>query len=192
VIRYSLRGSAVLWILIAVNVLVFIFTTVNPSSLNYLALTKPITAPYYWTFLTAMFVHANILHILTNMLTLYFFGVFCLRLIRADRFLAVYFVGGLAGNLLFFLIGPNNSAAVGASGAIFAIGGVLLAMRPTQRVYMYFLIPMPLWLAIIAGFLLTFFASGVAWQAHLGGLIVGALAGLFFRHQEIRRFRSPW
>jgi membrane associated rhomboid family serine protease len=139
-----------------------------------------------------MFVHANFLHILFNMLTFYFFGTFCLQLIDSKRFLAVYFIGGITGNILFLLIRPTNSAVVGASGAIYAIGGVLVAMRPTLRVYLYFLIPMPLWVVIIFGFLLTAFVGDIAWQAHLGGLIVGLIAGFFFRRQQQQRLKPGY
>jgi len=188
--RYQYRGSTPVWTLIVINILVFIVTTIRPSIGYYLAFTKPILDSNYWTILTAMFVHANIFHILFNMLTLYFFGILCLQLIDAKRFLVVYFIGGIFGNILFLLIGPTYSAVVGASGAIFAIGGVLVMMRPTLRVYLYFLVPMPLWVGIIIGFLLTAFSGGVAWQAHLGGLIVGLIAGLFFRQRE-RRWLRP-
>ena len=187
--RYSFRSSTPVWILIGVNVLMFIITTLNPDIGDYLALTNPITAPNYWTILTAMFIHANFLHIFFNMLTLYFFGTFCLQLVDTKRFLIAYFVGGIVGNLLFLLIGPQFSEAVGASGAIFAIGGVLAMMRPTQRVYLYFLIPLPLWIVIILGFLITYFSAGVAWQAHLGGLIAGLIFGFFFRRNERNRLK---
>jgi len=136
-----------------------------------------------------MLVHANFSHIFFNMLTLYFFGTFCLQLIDNKWFLIVYFIGGIFGNILFLLIGPVYSAVVGASGAIYAIGGVLVMMRPTLRVYPYFLVPIPLWVVIIIGFLLTALSGGVAWQAHLGGLIVGLIAGFFFRQRERRRLR---
>ena len=50
--------------------------------------------------------------------------------------------------------------------------------------------PMPLWLAIMIGFLITLFlGSGIAWQAHLGGLIVGVIAGYFFRRRERARLK---
>jgi membrane associated rhomboid family serine protease len=163
-------------------VAVFIMTMVRPEIRNYLAVTKPIFG-HYWTVFTAMFVHAGIEHIVLNMLTLYFFGVLCLQLVELKWFLLVYFVGGVVGNLLFLLIGPMYSAAVGASGAIFALGGVLAVMRPRIRVYLYFLIPTPLWLGIIIGFLLTAFTAGVAWQAHLGGLVVGIIVGFFLRRR---------
>ena len=187
--RYSTRNSAVVWTLIVINSLVFILTTVSPSVGDTLALTKPVAPAYYWTILTAMFVHANFFHILGNMVTFYFFSVICLQLIDQKWFLAVYFIGGILGNLLFLLIGPEYSAVVGASGAIFAIGGVIMAMRPTVRVYLYFIIPMPLWVAIIGAFLITVFIPGVAWQAHLGGLVVGLVAGLLFRRKERQRLK---
>jgi membrane associated rhomboid family serine protease len=98
--------------------------------------------------------------------------------------LFVYFLGGVVGNLLFLLIGPMYSAAVGASGAIFALGGVLATMRPRLRVYLYFFIPTPLWLAIAIAFVITAFVAGVAWQAHLGGIIVGLIVGFVLRRRE--------
>ena len=183
----DLRRYQSVWVLIAINILVFIFTTIRPDIGNSLALTKPLLNSNYWTILTAMFVHANFMHIFANMLTLYFFGIFCLQLLDDKWFWIVYFIGGIFGNILFLLIGPTNSAVVGASGAIFAVGGLITMMRPTQKVYLYFLIPMPLWVGIGIGFLLTVFIPGVAWQAHLGGLIVGLIAGFFFRQKERRR-----
>jgi membrane associated rhomboid family serine protease len=81
---------------------------------------------------------------------------------------------------------------VGASGAIFAIGGLIAMMRPTQKVYLYFFIPMPLWVVIALGFGLTVIIPGVAWQAHLGGLIVGLIAGFFLRQRERRGQRFEY
>ncbi len=175
------------WVLIAINTFVFIVTTIRPDIGDSLALTKPFLNSNYWTILTAMFVHANFLHIFSNMLTLYFFGIFCLQLIDDKWFWIVYLVGGIFGNILYLLIGPTNSAVVGASGAIFAIGGVIAMIRPAQKVYVYFVIPMPLWVAIGIAFGITVIIPGVAWQAHLGGLIVGLIAGFFFRQGELRR-----
>jgi membrane associated rhomboid family serine protease len=189
---YNFSRYRSVWALIAINTLVFIITSIRPDIGNSLALAKPFLASYSWTILTAMFIHANILHILANMLTLYFFGTFCLQLIDEKWFWVVYLIGGIFGNILFLLIGPANSAVVGASGAIFAIGGLIAMMRPTQKVLLYFIIPMPLWVGIGLGFLLTVFIPGVAWQGHLGGLIAGLIAGYFFRRRERRRLTSGY
>ena len=182
--------NAPLWALITINALIFVLTSGNQALSDRLAMAKPISESGYFTIMTSIFVHANFTHILFNMVALYFFGIFCLQLIDAKRFIAVYLIGGVVGNILFLLIGPSDSLVVGASGAIFAIGGVLAAMRPTQRVYAYFIIPMPLWVFIFGSFIIVAFIPGVAWQGHLGGLLVGLAAGLFFRQQERKRLGS--
>lgn len=179
------------WVLIGACVIVFIATTVAPDLEVFLGLVPAAVLVRPWTLITNMFVHAGIGHIFTNMLTLYFFGTYVLTLIGEKRFLLVYFVGGLVGNIFYILLAPPVSLAVGASGAIFALGGVLAIMRPDLRVFI-FPIPTPikLWLAVIGGFVVISFFPGIAWQAHLGGLLFGLGVGYFFRRRE--RGRSAW
>jgi len=72
--------------------------------------------------------------------------------------------------------------AVGASGAIFALGGALTILVPYVKVYIFPIpAPLPLWVAVIGGFVILSFLPGVAWEAHLGGLLTGLAAGLVFR-----------
>jgi membrane associated rhomboid family serine protease len=98
------------------------------------------------------------------------------------RFWLVYLIGGIVGNLFFLILGPSNAIAIGASGAVFAIGGALTVLRPNLRVYIIPIpVPIPLWVAIIGSFAILSFIPNVAWQAHLGGFIVGAIAGGFSR-----------
>jgi len=93
------------------------------------------------------------------------------------------------GNALYLLLGPSFSIAIGASGAVFALGGVLAVMRPRLRVFVFPIpAPVPLWAAVIGGFLILSFFPDVAWQAHLGGLAFGLIIGYFFRRRE-RAFR---
>jgi len=93
------------------------------------------------------------------------------------------------GNVLFILLAPPYSIAIGASGAVFALGGVLAVMRPKLRVFVFPIpAPLPLWVAVIGGFLVVSFFPNVAWQAHLGGLAFGLAIGYFFRKRE-RIFR---
>lgn len=186
--RNQYRSSAPVWGLIAVNIALFIMTTIRPDIGIHLAMTKPIFDSHFWTVFSAMFVHAGFSHIFFNMLNLYFFGTVCLQLVETKWFYLVYFLGGIVGNLMFLAIGPMFSAVVGASGAVFALGGTLAMMRPKVKVALYFLIPMPLWVAIVIGFVITAFVAGVAWQAHLGGLIVGLTVGFFMRQRE----RGGW
>ena len=133
-----------LWVLIGVNVLVFIATSISSGSI--LGVSQQIAAQagvssatissQPWTIVTALFIHDGIYHILFNMLTLYFFGMYVLALVGETRFFLVYFIGGIVGNALFMLFAPN-SIAVGASGAIFALGGVLVVLVPRLKVMIF-------------------------------------------------------
>jgi membrane associated rhomboid family serine protease len=123
------------------------------------------------------------------MFTLYFLGSYLCNLIGDTRFCAVYFVGGIIGNLFYILIehllGHGNSLAYGASGAIFAVAGAFMMLAPKMKVMVIPIpIPMPLWVAIIGGFLLMSFFPGVAWQAHLGGLLTGIIAGYILKKRR--------
>jgi membrane associated rhomboid family serine protease len=191
--RLNYKDTSAVWILIGVNFFVFILTLFSQEFRQFLTLySEPFLGNQYWKIITAMFVHAGFFHILFNMLTLLFFGMFCIQLIETKWFLIVYFVGGIVGNILFLLLAPPYYSVVGASGAIYALGGVLAVMRPNLKVYLYFVIPLPLWVVIIFGFLITALDVSVAWQAHLGGLIVGLIAGYFFRRKERSRLRTGY
>ena len=147
-----------------------------------------------WTIVTNLFVHGSIWHLLFNMLTLYFFGTFLLRIVGIRTFLIVYFLGGIVGNIFFMLsaffwfLASPFSIVIGASGAIFALGGTLTMLTPKLRVFVFPIpVPMPLWVAVIGGFVILSFVGGVAWQGHLGGLVLGLLAGFVLRN----RVRTP-
>lgn len=111
-------------------------------------------------------------------------------MVGRNSFLAVYFIGGTIGNIFFMMLAPIFAIAVGASGAIFALGGALAVMRPKLKALVFPIpVPLPLWVVVIGGFIVLAFVSNIAWQAHLGGLAVGVIAGYFFRRRE-RRFAS--
>jgi len=137
-----------------------------------------------WTIVTSMFLHGGFGHIFGNMLTLFFFGSYLSRLVGDNKFLIVYFGGGILGSILFILLAHPFSTAIGASGAVYAVAGALVMLRPRLKVLLYFIVPMPLWVVIIVFFVLFSFIPGVAWQAHLGGLAVGLVSGYFFRKRE--------
>lgn len=199
--RYPYQSPALnpIWVIMSINVLVFVFALVNRRGVfDLLGLTPIDVTSQPWTILTNMFVHADIWHIFFNMLTLYFFGTFLQNLVSDRKFLLVYFGGGLLGSIAFILLAPLTgdtfATVVGASGAIFAVGGALAVLSPNTRVLIYFFIPVPLWAAVIFGFLITTYITftsrlDIAWQAHLGGLIFGLVAGYFFRRQQYRRVR---
>jgi uncharacterized protein len=192
---YRRQGINPIWILIGVNFVVFIATLINQRSIyEHFALVPAFIGQTPWTVFTYMFVHADWSHIFFNMLTLYFFGTFTMALVGETAFLTTYFIGGIVGGLVFValaqMLGSSYSIVVGASGAIYALGGLLMVMRPNARVVAFPIpIPMPLWVAILVGFVLVtvIFFQVIAWQAHLGGLVYGAAVGYYFRRREYRR-----
>ncbi len=179
-----------LWFLIGVNVILFLLTSLEPDLTVRLGLQPVSFTSEPWTILTSLFIHANFSHILGNMITLYFFGTYLSMLVGERYFLITYFIGGLLGNaflLVYELYAPWGDPyvlGVGASGAIFAVGGALAVLRPMARVYLFFIIPLPLWVGVIGGFLIMSLIPNVAWQAHLGGLLFGLIAGYFFRERQ--------
>jgi len=185
------RGSnpTVLWLLIAINLILFMVILINQDLIPLLGLQPASFLDRPWTIVTNLFIHGSIWHILANMITLYFFGSYIYRLLGTKKFLIVYFAGGILGNILYLLLATSQYAiAVGASGAIFALGGVLTAMRPRLRVFVFPVpAPLPLWIAVIGIFLILSIPAifpHIAWQAHLGGLVLGLVAGYIFRRRE--------
>jgi membrane associated rhomboid family serine protease len=144
-----------------------------------------------------MFVHGGLWHIIVNMISLYFLGSFFIRAAGERSFLAVFFLGGLAGNILYFVLGylvlrgllpppfgDPFTPGIGASGAIFALAGALAVMVPRVPVLIIPIpVPVPLWVAILIFFFLSFL-PGIAWQAHLGGLFLGLIAGLILKRRR--------
>jgi membrane associated rhomboid family serine protease len=93
-----------------------------------------------WTFLTSMFMHGSFFHIFANMFSLFFIGNFLEKIIGRKRFFWVYFVSGIIGGVFFVLasliFGGVDVPAVGASGAIFGLLGVLAILVPWSKVYL--------------------------------------------------------
>ena len=194
---YRAVDLRVLWFLIALNVVIFAMEIAigpypivqNGQVVNevvlFLGLARVVLPQQPWTIISSMFVHGSIWHILFNMIALYFLGSFLIRAVGERSFLAVFFLGGLAGNILFVLLANPFSTGIGASGGIFALAGALAVIVPRMPVFIFFIpIPMPLWIAVIILLVLSFLFSGIAWQAHLGGLLLGLVAGLIFRRRR--------
>ena len=153
-----------------------------------------------WTYLTSMFVHAGIFHLLGNMIFLFLFGCCVEDIIGRWRFLVFYLVGGLAAELVYIALIPEHFASTipmgGASGAISACMGMYLLLRANADIefkYFYFLLffgagsgdfDLPAWMAITFWFLKDLFwaalgyfnqlaGGGVAFGAHVGGFLAG-------------------
>jgi len=185
-----------IYAIILINVLVYIGAFFRTNELlEWMALSPSDVWSYPWTIVTSMFMHYNLMHLLFNMWALYFFGSAVLKILGVRRFWLIYMVGGIVGSLTYVLLGSPYSFVIGASGAIFALGGALAVLRPQVKV-VFFPIPiqMPLWAGILLNFailtLITIVLDlSIAWQSHLGGLVFGAAAGWFFRRRTLNTYR---
>jgi membrane associated rhomboid family serine protease len=190
--RYPGSALGIVEYLIITNFILYVAVSINSGLVDFLGFLPSAFRQQPWTIITSLFIHApfpNIGHILGNMITLYFFGRFLIGLVGERAFLLVYFLGGIVGNLAFMFVLSSGGTVIGASGAIFAVGGALAVLRPRWTVYVFPIpAPIPLWVAVLGGFILTFFVYQVAWQAHLGGLVFGLVMGYIFRRRERRRF----
>jgi len=191
--------------IILVNIAVFaavtIFLMFNQGFLDYVAL-KPsniIQGKMLWTIFTSMFMHGSVAHLFVNMLSLFFIGNFVERLIGRKRFLIFYILAGLVAAMFFVLLAfvfssEMNSYAVGASGAIFALGALLMILVPRLPVLVFFVLPMPLWLGMLVLlfgiWILSYFAGiPIGNTAHLGGFLIGLAYGIWLRIKYKKKVR---
>jgi len=179
------------YILIAINAIVFLTIPSNLNLYNLLALSPiGIKAGMYWQIVTSMFLHANFPHILFNMWGLYLFGTLVAPHLKAARFLTMYFISGICGSLLWLAFNWSTPiGAVGASGALFGVLIVTAMLEPNREFIMLFF-PFPMKTktlvavyTVIEIIMLINQADGIAHLAHLGGIIGGYLyIELFCRH----------
>jgi rhomboid protease GluP len=131
-----------------------------------------------WRLLTSVFLHSGFAHLAMNMISLYFLGSFAEVSFGRGRFLALYFISGIAGGLAYLYVGAFNSPAVGASGAIFGLlGGVFgFAIRRGTFSMRNPVINQLLILTAINLFLGATIPN-VSNTAHIGGLMGGFVFG---------------
>ncbi len=202
-IKASFKTGSALTRLIYINLAVFLLLQAimiisrlfNTSNLIYQAviwlgvpanLSILVTRP--WTILTYMFVHENFLHILFNLLWLYWFGKIFLSYLSEKQLLSVYLLGGISGALLYVLsynifpgLSLDNSAsvAIGASAAIMAIVIAIGTLVPDYKIYIVFLGPVKIIYVALAGFILSSllnFSDNTGGKiAHIGGAAFGYL-----------------
>jgi rhomboid family protein len=199
----AIRFPIVTWLLIAVNVAVFIYELMAPNidtAINqYALIPSHVHFTNYLTllpFVTAIFLHGGFFHILSNMWFLFIFGDNVEAELKPVGYLSLFFVAGIAGNVLQYLIAPGSSIPIlGASGAIAGILGCYYKLFPYSKVktliFLFFFVtifdinaPIVLgyWfiLQLVSGVgsLTPASASqgGVAFFAHVAGFIAGIIA----------------
>jgi rhomboid protease GluP len=192
------------WVLLAINVIIFLLSGLlsrnlfSPSNsvLDLLGakVNSLIQAGQYWRLITAMFLHGSLLHIGFNAYALYALGPEAERIYGTPRFLALYFIAGLAGGVASYTFTPRDS--VGASGAIFGLIGGLAAFYYVSRGLLGEISRQQLGsliTVIMINLFIGFSSPLIDNTAHIGGLIGGAAIGWMLapRFQVDERLYPP-
>src|SRR3990172_8503754 len=134
-----------------------------------------------WRFITAIFLHGGLGHLVANLFALALFGTILESFIGSKRLLLVFFASGIIANIIAINFYPSS---LGASGAIYGILGALIILRPMMTVWVYSL-PMPIFVAgalwVGNDIIGLFVPSNVGNIAHLSGITIGFIFGLFYR-----------
>lgn len=179
-------------ILISLNLITWDFIAIQPANI--------FQGKYIWTFLTSMFMHAGFLHLFVNMFSLFFVGSLIEKIIGRKRYFNFYILAGLISGLLFVLssliiTSDFNAYAVGASGALFGLIGLMMFLTPNLKVYIMF-IPIPIKIKYAApGMLIVLWVISIAGNipignvAHLGGLLAGLGYGFYLKKKYKRKVK---
>ncbi len=163
------------------------------------AMYAPLITTEPWRLLTSAFLHSQslpLVHLLFNMYALYIFGPTLEGFLGRWRFAVLYLLAAVGGNVAMvvdyqvqLLAGVSlqqaASLSLGASGAIFGLMGALLLMRKAMGIPFQQIV-----VVVVLNLAIGFFVPNIAWQAHLGGLIVGAVVGVIYvrtRRRELQR-----
>jgi rhomboid family protein len=208
----------VTWALIAITALVFVVTYSAAASspigifASMLAFTPspPVpevsaevqALPWAVTLMTYMFLHANLVHLIGNMLFLWVFGDDVEFALGRLRFLGFYLLCGVAGGLGHYLSGPGSHVPlIGASGAVAGIIAAYLMLRPCQKVWVLLFARLPVkisaywalgfWVVMQVINLLVDPQGDISWSAHIGGVLAGALLVIVLRRPGVKLFDCP-
>ncbi len=211
-IRTSFREGSALTRLIYINAGVWLAVTLlriilflagMPAGAADLAITRWLAVPAYlpellrhpWTPLTYMFTHLGFLHILFNLLWLYWFGIIFMQYFTPRQLVGVYLLGGLSG-ALFFIAGFNIfpafrgvlpvALALGASASVMAVVIATAVYVPDYTVYVFLIGPVKIKYIALVSFILTTladFTNNTGGKfAHLGGAVLGYLFIVRYRN----------
>jgi membrane associated rhomboid family serine protease len=186
--------------LIVACVVVWLGQQVSPSLTDRLEFAPYSASHRPWTFLTAAFLHSpsSVLHIASNMYALWICGQYLEPLLGRVRFVGLYVISALGGSVGYLLLAQPQLYAghqtawwtptVGASGAVFGLFAALVVLNRKMG-----LATMPIFVLIGINAVLSFAIPNIAWQAHLGGLVTGALAALvLILAPKAQRSRVQW
>ncbi|WP_229877567.1 rhomboid family intramembrane serine protease [Streptomyces bluensis] len=182
-------------VLLGINLLIFLvqlslgarftdrFDLIGLAYVPQLGSVEGVADGQWYRLLTSMFLHSGYVHILFNMLSLWWIGGPLEAALGRARYLALYLVSGLAGSALTYLIADANQPSLGASGAIFGLFGATAVLMRRLRYDMR-----PIIALLVINLIFTFNpAFNISWEAHVGGLVAGVGIGYAMVHAPRER-----
>lgn len=169
--------------LVMINIIVFIICTFTGDllyNMGELGTRTVLVEKEYGRIIWAMFLHGDINHIFNNMLILFFLGAMIEKEIGHIRYAVFYFLSGIGGNLLSLwakMLQGKMTVSIGASGAVFGLDGVLLALVLFSGRRMENVTPARVMLMIACSLYSGFTGRNIDNAAHLGGLLTGFILG---------------
>lgn len=177
---FSKKYPLITYIIMGINILIFIymlFGNYENIMYKYGMYTPFIKEGEYYRLFTCMFLHANFMHLICNMYSLYVIGPQVESFFGKKRYLFIYLVSGLCGSILSMTF-SQASLSVGASGAIFGLLGALLYFGNHYRTYLGNVIKSQILPIIIVNLGIGLFSEGIDNFAHIGGLLGGILSSM--------------
>ncbi|KTR09109.1 rhomboid family intramembrane serine protease [Curtobacterium luteum] len=174
--RFAMLDQKATLVIVIVSAALWLLNQVAGGYVNlYLAYDTVLLGSQPWRIVTGLFVHSSFFHILFNMWAVWIFGRMLENMLGTWRFVALFFLAGLGGDLAVTLLSPQTPV-VGASGAIF---GLFAAFFVIQRSLGYNAVQLLviMGLNLIVGFLP---GTNISWQAHVGGIVLGFITGFVF------------
>lgn len=178
----SIHLMRLTYILLIFMFLVFIAEVLIPGLADAMALSRESLLAQPWTLVTTLFAHAGLMHLLSNAIVMFFFGVAVEEELGKGRMLAIFLLSAFAGSALSLIIYPADSSFIGASAGIFGLVGAGMLVKP-MGFGMYGFFPMPLALlgmmyAVYNAFGVFYGDPTISYAGHFGGLAVGLIWGL--------------
>src|SRR5690625_3333458 len=175
------KPRLVYWLLL-INILMYLYLEINGGSesidnlIKYGAKYNPaiLMDGKWWRIVSSMFLHIGLIHLIMNMIAIYYLGVFVERIYGSFRFFIIYMLAGIGGGLASFAFSMNVSAC--ASGALFGLFGALLFFGLIYKRLFFQTIGMNLLILIGINIVFGFTVPAIDNAAHIGGLITGFIA----------------
>ncbi len=179
----NIKKARITIFLITFNTLLYFFFSFGFDDVYYLLVqinSKVFNDLELWRLVTSMFLHGDVLHLFSNMVSLLIFGSYIELSFSKYKFVLIYFISGFLGSLFTLFILPLNTISLGASGAIFGLIGAALSILIVERNNPLII----LGLIYVFYFVIMSFSSGINYIAHIFGLLGGFVIGYLLRRNK--------